>query len=88
MSASGEAVCCIVIFENTAGKVPQERRTGLNASVNPIWGSNGEIDIAQNLGHGQFYNGGPTLMTSTYFHKLLAAPSQFSSLMAIRVAST
>mmetsp|Transcript_3041 Transcript_3041/g.5559 ORF Transcript_3041/g.5559 Transcript_3041/m.5559 type:complete len:151 (+) Transcript_3041:91-543(+) len=35
-SASGEAVCCIVIFQNAAGKVHQEWRTGLDASVNPI----------------------------------------------------
>jgi len=81
-------VCCVVIFQNAAGKVPQEWQTGLDASVNPIQGSDGEIDIAQNLGRGKFYPGGPTLMTSTYFHKSLAAPSQFSSLMAIRVGST
>jgi hypothetical protein len=60
MSASGEAVCCVVIFQNAVGKVPQEWRTGLDASVNPIQGSNGEIDIAQNLGRGKFYPGGPT----------------------------
>ena len=35
-SASGEAVCCMVIFQSKKGNVPFTRRTGIDHTINPI----------------------------------------------------
>jgi len=58
-SASGEAVCCVVIFQSKTGQVPMQWRMGIDASVNPIRGSDGEIDVEMNIGEGKFHPGGP-----------------------------
>ena len=58
-SASGEAVCCVVIFQHKSGKVPMEWKTGLDVTVDPIRDENNDIDMRLNLGNGNFYPGGP-----------------------------
>jgi len=58
-SASGEAVCCVVIFQSKTSSVPMQWWMGIDASVTPIRGSNGEVDVEQNIGEGRFHPGGP-----------------------------
>ena len=60
-SASGEAVCCAVIFQSKSHAVPATWCTGINYSITPILSANGEdIDIEMNVGKGKYYPGGPT----------------------------
>mmetsp|Transcript_17474 Transcript_17474/g.28278 ORF Transcript_17474/g.28278 Transcript_17474/m.28278 type:complete len:110 (+) Transcript_17474:725-1054(+) len=61
-SASGEAVCCVIIFQSKTGEVPLDWRMGIDASVNPIQNGKGKITISHNMGTGKFHPGGPTLM--------------------------
>ena len=58
-SASGEAVCCVIIFQSKTGEVPFDWRMGIDAIVNPIQNGKGEITISHNIGAGKFYPGGP-----------------------------
>ena len=56
-SASGEAVCCVVIFQ---GK-QSEWRTGVHLTVALILTADGnKIDMDINFGEGKSYPGGPT----------------------------
>ena len=60
-SASGHAVCCVVIFQGKQGKVPAIWRTGIDHTVTPIFTADGkEIDFELNFGNGKYYPGGPT----------------------------
>ena len=43
-SATGEAVCCVVIFQSLDKTVPLNWKTGIDITVTPIRGQNGEID--------------------------------------------
>ena len=58
-SASGEAVCCVVIFQHKSGEVPVEWKTGVDVTIDPIRDKNNDIDMRLNLGNGNFYPGGP-----------------------------
>ena len=59
-SASGEAVCCAIIFQGK-GTVPATWKTGIDLSVTPILTANGNnIDMDINFGEGKYYPGGPT----------------------------
>ena len=58
-SASGDTVCCVVIFQSNSGEVPIQWRMGIAETIDYIQNSNGEIDVAQNLGCGEFHPGGP-----------------------------
>ncbi len=60
MSGSGEAVCCVIIFQHKDGKVHVIWKKGVDITVeNPIRNENGEIDIESNLGESQYYPEGP-----------------------------
>mmetsp|Transcript_22691 Transcript_22691/g.49122 ORF Transcript_22691/g.49122 Transcript_22691/m.49122 type:complete len:250 (+) Transcript_22691:734-1483(+) len=58
-SASGEVVCCVIIFQRKTGEVPLDWRMGIDASVNPIRNGKGEITVSHNVGTGKFHPGGP-----------------------------
>ena len=59
-SASGEAVCCVVIFKCQSEEVPQLWKTGVDITVeNPARDENGEIDFQMNFDEGKYYPGGP-----------------------------
>ena len=58
-SASGEAVCCVIIFQGK-GDVPATWRTGVDHSVTPILALDGEFHLDLNFGKGKYYPGGPT----------------------------
>jgi hypothetical protein len=60
-SATGEAVCCAVIFQSKSRAVPATWRTGVDYSITPILSASGEeIDVEMNVGKGKYYPGGPT----------------------------
>ena len=58
-SASGEAVCCAIIFQGK-GDVPSTWKTGVDHNVTQILTEDGEIDLELNFGEGKYYPGGPT----------------------------
>ena len=59
-SASGKAVCCVVIFKSPTEKVPILWKTGMDITVaNPAKNSKGKIDFQLNLGEGKTFPGGP-----------------------------
>ena len=58
-SASGEAVCCVMIFQSDTEQVPQLWRTGLDHGPGLVRKEDGSIDIEDNLGEGKSYPGGP-----------------------------
>ena len=58
-SASGEAVCCVIIFQSDTGQVPQLWKTGIDHSVAPIKFANGKLDVESNVGEGKYMPGGP-----------------------------
>ena len=59
-SASGKAVCCVVIFQSKKENVPFTWRTGIDHTINPILTADGkEIDFELNVGEGTYYPGGP-----------------------------
>jgi hypothetical protein len=58
-SASGEAVCCAIIFQGK-GTVPATWKTGIDLSVTPMLTADGkEFDLELNFGEGKYYPGGP-----------------------------
>ncbi len=59
--ASGEAVCCAVIFQGKHTEVPATWRTGVDFCITPILSEDGnEINIGLNFGDGKYYPGGPS----------------------------
>ena len=58
-SASGEAVCCVIIFKGASKEVPQLWKTGVDVTVTPLRNEHGEIDLENNLGEGNYYPEGP-----------------------------
>ena len=58
-SASGDAVCCAIVFQGK-GDVPSTWRTGDDHSVTPILTDDGELDLELNFGESKYYPGGPT----------------------------
>jgi hypothetical protein len=60
ISASGEAVCCVVIFQRKQGTVHASWRTGIDYKVRPVLTGDGkEIDFELNLCESKYYPGGP-----------------------------
>jgi hypothetical protein len=58
-SASGEAVCCAIIFQGK-GTVSATWTTGVDHSVTPILTADGkEFHLELNFGEGKYYPGGP-----------------------------
>ena len=59
-SASGEVVCCVIIFQSATNEVPLLWKTGIDiTSENPVLDSSGEIDFEANCGEGKHYPLGP-----------------------------
>ena len=59
-SASGEAVCCVVIFQQSEGQVPEIWLKGIDQQVLPVTRADGSVDISASEGSGKFYPYGPT----------------------------
>ncbi len=59
-SATGKAVCCIIIFQSKQDGVPATWTTGIDHSVQPVLSGDGkEIILELNFGEGKYYPGGP-----------------------------
>ena len=59
-SSSGEAVCCVIIFQHKEEEVPVTWKTGIDITVeNPIRNEKGEIDLELNIGESKYYPEGP-----------------------------
>jgi hypothetical protein len=59
-SASGEAVCCAIIFQSKQDGVPATWTTGIDHSVQPMLSADeNEIELEGNFGEGKYYPGGP-----------------------------
>ena len=59
-SGSGEAVCCVIIFQHKEEEVPVTWKTGIDITVeNPIQNEKGEIDLELNIGESKYYPEGP-----------------------------
>jgi hypothetical protein len=59
-SGSGEAVCCVIIFQHKEEEVPATWKTGIDITVkNPLRNEKGEIDLELNLGERKYYPEGP-----------------------------
>ncbi len=58
-SASGEAVCCVLIFKCQSEELPMIWKTGIDVTVDPAKDENGKIDFKVNLGEGKYFPGGP-----------------------------
>jgi hypothetical protein len=62
-SGSGEAVCCVIIFQHKEEEVPMTWKTGIDITVeNPIRNEKGEIDLELNIGESKYYPEGPKCM--------------------------
>ena len=60
-SASGEAVCCVVIFQGKQSEVQATWRAGVDLTVTSSLTADGNnIDMDINFGEGKYYPGGPT----------------------------
>ena len=58
-SASGEGVCCVVIFKCSSSELPRDWKTGIDVTVDPVRDEHGKIDLKLNLGKGKYYPEGP-----------------------------
>ena len=59
-SSSGEAVCCMLIFQHKKDEVPMTWKTGTNITVeNSIHDKQGENDLELNIGESKYYAEGP-----------------------------
>ncbi len=59
-SGSGEAVCCVIIFQHKEEEVPVTWKTGIDITVeNPLRNEKGEIDLELNIGQSKYYPEGP-----------------------------
>ena len=59
-SASGHAVCCVVIFQHANKELPILWKSGVDILVEPARNANGEIEYGLNIGEGKYHPGGPT----------------------------
>jgi hypothetical protein len=58
--ASGEAVCCVIIFQSKLDGVPATWATCIGHKVEPTLIADGkEIQLDDNFGEGKYYPGGP-----------------------------
>ncbi|KAL3804780.1 hypothetical protein ACHAW5_001887 [Stephanodiscus triporus] len=80
-SASGEAVCCVIIFQGKGG-VPATWRTGVDHSVTPILAVDGEFHLELNFGEGKYYPGGPTCKYNGKFVDSLVFTSESGGITA------
>ena len=59
-SGSGEAVCCVLIFQHKEDEIPMTWKTGIDITVeNPLRNEKGEIDLEMNIGESKYYPEGP-----------------------------
>lgn len=59
-SASGEVVCCVIIFKSLTGQVPLNWASGVDIRVgDPVLDDSGDPDMNLNKGEGRYYPGGP-----------------------------
>lgn len=59
-SGSGEALCCVIIFQHKEDEVPMTWKACIDITVeNPIRNKRGEIDLELNFGESKFYPEGP-----------------------------
>ena len=59
-SGSGEAVCCVIIFQKGSPGVPMNWKTGIDETVTPFRNTTGNPDYCDsNMGDGKYYPGGP-----------------------------
>ena len=59
-SASGEAICLVVIFRSEKDDIPLTWQTGIDPTQQPARDSNDEIDFELSTGEGKYFPGGPT----------------------------
>ena len=59
-AASGEAVCCVLIFQNKTGEVPLLWQHGHDKTIDLIRDDDGNIILEANTGEGKAYPGRPT----------------------------
>eukprot|EP00985_Skeletonema_marinoi_P032003 scaffold37996_cov205-Skeletonema_marinoi.AAC.1 len=59
-SATGEAVCCVVIFQSNTDTVPLQWTSGIDQFATVINSEDGEHDFEENMGPGMRYPFGPT----------------------------
>ena len=58
MSASGEAVCCVIIFQyDPPDEVPIDWKYGIDIMVDPLLDEYGNTDYNLNIGEGKCYPG-------------------------------
>ena len=58
-SGSGEAVCCVMIFQSETGEVPSLWQQGHDKLVDLIRDADGNVMLEANMGEGKAYPGGP-----------------------------
>ncbi len=59
ISANGQPVCCVVIFQSNFHKPKMQWGKRINITVDPVRQSHGKINIITNCGPGKHYPGGP-----------------------------
>ena len=60
MSVSGEAVCCVIIFQSERNdEVPIDWNSGIDITVDPVLDEYGKPDYYLNIGKGKYYPGSP-----------------------------
>ncbi len=58
-SATGEAICCVIIFQSKQEGVPATWTTGIDQSVLPVLSYEKDLVLELNIGEGKYYPGGP-----------------------------
>ena len=54
-SGSGEAVCCVLIFQHKGEEVPMTWKSGIDITVeNPVCNEKGGIDLELNVGESKY----------------------------------
>ncbi len=59
LSANGQPVCCVVIFQSNYKEPKLEWGKGIDIKVDPVRHTSGEIDFVASCGPGKHYPGGP-----------------------------
>lgn len=58
-SASGEGVCCVIIFQCKTEQVPFEWQAGIDHTKGIVYNSDGSINAEESIGPGKYFPGGP-----------------------------
>ena len=59
-SASGHAVCCVIIFQHANKELPILWKSGVDILVEPVKNANGEIEYGLNIGEEKYHPVGST----------------------------